>query len=180
MERKKPKKVKGARTKGEVIDDAQREKIMEAFIENCHTDLPQSKLCQIVGISRPTLMAWLKKYPDFARRVNIAKEETDLKVENSLRNKALGYRVKVQKPLVVSDGATVGSHVELVEYEEYIEPDIRAIEFWLCNRKPLVWSKSQKIDLSVYQSMSDEQLKEIVKQVVNDDKNLDDSEAIPE
>lgn len=165
---------------GQRLTEEQKIKVMETIVHNAIEPLTNEQLAYLAGISEGTLIAWKKKYPKFAKDLKHAQEMADLDVVKSLKNRAIGFRIKVQKPMVISGGYENGAHVEIVEYEEYIPANVTAMTYWLNNRQPHRWSNSQKIDLSMFQSMPDDQLRQIVKEVVNDQPALEDSESVPE
>lgn len=62
------------------------------------------------------------------------KEIVDIKVENALLKRALGYTyTEVKKE------DTVNGTAKVTVTEKTMPPDVAAIIFWLKNRKPEVW-----------------------------------------
>ena len=67
-------------------------------------------------------------------------------MENALLKSALGYTVKLTKPIKVKTrkqkpgvGTIEEEQIEYVEEEQYIPPQVAAQVFWLKNRKPDKW-----------------------------------------
>lgn len=101
-----------------------------------------------IGISRSTLAEWKKKYASIDKALATGKDFSDRLIENSLYKKALGFFVMEQKTFKVKaveydqdTGKKISEREELktVEERHYVEPDVKAIIFWLKNRKPEFW-----------------------------------------
>ena len=110
--------------------------------------LTMEQIAKKIGISRSTLNEWIKKYTDISDAIKKGKEIADREIEESLFNKAKGFKVKVQKAFklkkITYDEKTGKKTkeeevVEHAEEEVYIPPDTVAMIFWLKNRKPDVW-----------------------------------------
>ena len=90
-----------------------------------------------------------KKYPQISKALLDGKDFADRLVEDSLYKKAMGFYVFEQKAFKVKNieydesGKKISEKEELQTAEErhYIEPDIKAIIFWLKNRKPEIWKE---------------------------------------
>ena len=70
----------------------------------------------------------------------------NLRVESALYRAAVGYKVKLKKPVKVKEeynrpgeGKQVVERMVTVEEEKYVEPKITAQMFWLKNRCPDRW-----------------------------------------
>lgn len=96
------------------------------------------EICQAMGISRGTLNAWMKKYPDFLAALQVGRNETIARLHNSLIKKALGFSIPVTKteeypgqkegdPAIIS---------KVIRTEEYFPPDVRAATILLVNLDP--------------------------------------------
>lgn len=102
-----------------------------------------------IGISRSTLAAWKKKYESVSEALYAGKDFSNALVEHSLFQKTQGYEVTVKKPVKLKktyydETGRKEREEEVIEYAEetkYIEPDIKAIMFWLKNRKPDEWKE---------------------------------------
>ncbi|WP_353986594.1 HNH endonuclease [Lactiplantibacillus plantarum] len=64
--------------------------VLEGWARDGLTD---AQIAQKIGIRRPTLYDWKKKYPDISDALKKGKEVIDRQVENALLKKALGYTV---------------------------------------------------------------------------------------
>jgi len=109
--------------------------------------LTDAQMAEEMGIALATLKNWKNDFPEFMAALKEGKEEPDAKVEKSLFRQALGYEYEAQKPLVVSDGSQVGSHIEIAKYRERVAPNVTAQIFWLKNRRPDRWRDKQDIQV---------------------------------
>ena len=115
------------------------------------------EIAEAVGISRTTLDKWTKKYPQIAEVLKCGKEVADRKVENALFERCTGKVMRLKKPVKIKKvefdkktGRKISETEEIVESitEEYIQPDTKAIQFWLINRKPEKWKNKVEIERS--------------------------------
>ena len=109
--------------------------------------LTDAQMAEELGIALATLKNWKNDFPEFMAALTEGKEGPDGRVEDSLFRRAIGYSLEVEKPMVVSDGAQVGSHVEVVKYREKVPPNVTAQIFWLKNRRPDRWRDKQDIQV---------------------------------
>ena len=79
-------------------------------------------------------------------------EKKNLRVENALYKAAVGYKVKVVKPVKVKEetnrpgeGKQVTERVVTVREEKYVEPKITAQMFWLKSRMPALWGQGDRV-----------------------------------
>ena len=98
-----------------------------------------------LGISRGSLLKYKYKYKELNDAINEGKEIADIRVENALYRRAVGFYTTEQKVVMVKDDDGT-SHPEIVEYEVYHMPDVTAQIFWLKNRKPDVWRDKVVVD----------------------------------
>jgi hypothetical protein len=103
---------------------------------------------KILGICEATGISYKKKYPNFLKSLTEGQRNINQEVENKLIDLALGYEYEAEKPVVVSDGNLIGSHVEIVKYKEKLHPNLGAIKEWSWNRNPNRWKNKQSIELS--------------------------------
>lgn len=101
-----------------------------------------------LGICETTITNWKKEHPEFLASIKRGKDSQDDQVESALLKTAKGYEYDAQKPITVSDGTGMGSHVEIVNYKEKVTPNTTAMIFWLKNRRPDKWRDKQEIDVS--------------------------------
>ena len=103
---------------------------------------------ELFGVAIQTIYTWKKNHPEFLEALNAGKQEADSKVEKALFELATGYEYDAEKPMIVSDGKDVGSHIEVANYREKIAPNATAIIYWLKNRQPEKWRDKQEIEHS--------------------------------
>ncbi|HFD4036246.1 TPA: hypothetical protein ACF3XN_003401 [Vibrio parahaemolyticus] len=96
-------------------------------------------LADFFDVHRDTIFHWVKLYPEFAEARKRGKLAADAEVAYSLFNRAMGVTVTKQK--VLSSG-------QIIEYQEELPPDVRAMEFWLKCRSRNNWNPSQQVELS--------------------------------
>ena len=96
--------------------------------------LTDEQIAQNIRISRETLYAWKKKYPDISDALKRGKEIVDRQVENALLKRALGYEYEEVKKKF-----ECGVMTERTVTKKEVIPDTTAQIFWLKNRKPDKW-----------------------------------------
>lgn len=96
-------------------------------------------LAEFFEVHRDTIFHWVSLYPEFAEARKRGKLAADAEVAYSLFKRAIGVTVAKQK--VLSSG-------EVVEYQEELPPDVRAMEFWLKCRSRGNWNPSHQLELS--------------------------------
>lgn len=101
--------------------------------------LTDEQIAQNIRISRDTLYAWKKRYPDISDALKRGKEVVDRQVENALLKRALGYTY---------EEITYEGGVETKRVVKEVVPDTTAQIFWLKNRKREAWADRQNIELS--------------------------------
>lgn len=144
MTEKKVKRTGGKQKWKEWSENEEKQKVLSAWSRAGLTD---EEIARQIGISRSTLIEWKKKYPQIGKALSAGKDFADRLVEDSLYKKALGFYVFEQKTFKIKNieydenGKKISEKEELQTAEErhYIEPDIKAIIFWLKNRKPEFW-----------------------------------------
>jgi hypothetical protein len=123
----------------------------------------ESQIQEIIHISVATFNSWKKKYPEFVKALKEGKQGPIDRTVNTLEKVANGFKETVKKAIVVSDGAQIGSHIEMVDIEEYIPPQVSAIRYYLNNRDKDNWSDKQNIEINgkmEYKVIPDDELEE--------------------
>ena len=124
--------------------------------------LTDEQIADNIGIRRPTLYDWKKKYSDISDALKRGKEVIDRQVENALLKRALGYEYVETTKELTDLGLTVTKQVT-----KQVAPDTTAQIFWLKNRKPKEWRDKKETEvtgnLSVNNPFSDLSVEELRK-----------------
>ena len=124
--------------------------------------LTDEQIADNIGIRRPTLYDWKKKYSDISDVLKRGKEVIDRQVENALLKRALGYEYVETTKELTDLGLTVTKQVT-----KQVAPDTTAQIFWLKNRKPQEWRDKKETEvtgnLSVNNPFSDLSVEELRK-----------------
>lgn len=96
--------------------------------------LTKNELAKKLGVAPKTLSLWEKKYPQIEEAMRQGREITDVRVENAILKKALGFETKEVKKVVKADGAE-----EVTTVFKSVPPDVTAASVWLKNRCPERW-----------------------------------------
>ena len=103
--------------------------------------LVDADIARNIGINPSTLYEWQNKYPEIAKALKRGKAPVDMKVENALLKRALGYEYEEKRIEVDALGEE-----KRIGIKRYAAPDVTAQIFWLKNRKPAQWRDRQVID----------------------------------
>lgn len=95
--------------------------------------LTQADIAHNCGCSLSTLKDWICKYPAIADALKRGREVADIRVENALYKRAVGYDYEE----VITEKGPKGVLVRTVK--KHVPPSEVAAFFWLKNRKPEVW-----------------------------------------
>lgn len=116
--------------------------------------LSNEQIAHNIGINQDTLYTWVKKYPEFSEALSRGKEVTDIVAENALYQKAIGIKETIMKPIklkqiLYKNGKRISEkeYIKMVPEEVYVPPDVKALIFWLTNRKS-EWRDKQEKELS--------------------------------
>ena len=111
--------------------------IIEGWARN---GLTLDDIANNLGFTRQTLNTYKNKHPELKEAIEQGKEVADIRVENALYRRAVGFYSEEEKVVMTKDpdGET---RPEIVTVKKYHTPDVRAQIFWLKNRKPDVWKE---------------------------------------
>lgn len=146
--------------------------------------LVEKQICHNIGISERTFSTWKERFPAITSALKRGKAPVDFKVENALLKSALGHKETVRKAIKVKtekqkvgEGKIVEEHIEYVDEEVYIPPQVVAQIFWLKNRRPDKWK--DKVEQTVITEVED--LTPLV-EMLNGSENEEDTVAtvVPE
>lgn len=108
--------------------------------------LTNEDIAHNMGITRETLNQWSKKYPCILDALKKGKEVTDIRVENALYKRAVGY--EYDEITQEYDKAT-DTMVTTKIVTKQVAPDTTAQIFWLKNRRPNKWRDKQEVNANV-------------------------------
>lgn len=103
--------------------------------------LSDVQVAKNMGISKTTFYDWMNKYPAMSDSVKKGKQPVDFEVENALLKRALGYEIEETNTFITINSK--GEKVQKVnKTKKHIAPDATAAIFWLKNRRPDKWRKT--------------------------------------
>ena len=126
--------------------------------------LTDEQIAQKIGIHRDTLNEWKKKYSDISDTLKRGKEVVDLRVENALLKRALGYEYEE-----VSEKYESGTLTEKKVTKKQVVPDTTAQIFWLKNRRHDKWKDKQDVQVSGELKTEKTKLDDLIKQIQGGD-----------
>lgn len=108
--------------------------------------LSLAQIAHNVGVADSTFRRWKEENEALSAAIKRGNAPVDLEVENAMLKSALGHKETVRKAIKVKtekqkvgEGKIVEEHIEYVDEEVYIPPQVPAQIFWLKNRKPDRW-----------------------------------------
>ena len=143
--------------------------------------LSLAQIAHNVGVADSTFRRWKEENEALSAAIKKGNAPVDLEVENAMLKSALGHKETVRKAIKVKtekqkvgEGKIVEEHIEYVDEEVYIPPQVVAQIFWLKNRRPDKWK--DKIEQTVVTEVED--LTPIA-EMLNDTKETNDPMAEP-
>lgn len=97
----------------------------------CLLGATNRELATAFGVKESTIEHWCRHYDDFFRRVQEGRTIADANVAHGLYKRAAGY---IRKRDVAQTDRQTGM-VTVITIEEEVDPDPRAAQFWLSNRR---------------------------------------------
>lgn len=97
------------------------------------------EIAQQMGIARSTINKWQAEIPEFSDALHTGKDSSDMNVEVSLYQRAVGFTVVDKKVtmMIEKDGTQKPARIEKIE--RHIIGDVSAQKHWLANRRPDKW-----------------------------------------
>lgn len=143
--------------------------------------LSLAQIAHNCGVADSTFRRWKDENEAISAAIKRGNAPVDLEVENAMLKSALGHKETVRKAIkvkvekqMVGKGKIVEEHVEYVDEEIYIPPQVVAQIFWLKNRRPDKWK--DKIEQTVVTEVED--LTPLA-EMLNDTKETNDPMAEP-
>ena len=146
--------------------------------------LSLAQIAHNVGVADSTFRRWKEENEALSAAIKRGNAPVDLEVENAMLKSALGHKETVRKAVKVKtekqkvgEGKIVEEHIEYVDEEVYIPPQVVAQIFWLKNRRPDKWK--DKVEQTVITEVED--LTPLV-EMLNGSENEEDTVAtvVPE
>ena len=94
-----------------------------------------------MGIGVSTLYNWRKRYAEIEEALNKGREVADVKVENALFKRAVGFTTEEVTEQLDKSGELVVTKV----VHKVVEPNVSAQLFWLKNRRPDLWGEKEYV-----------------------------------
>ena len=108
--------------------------------------LTDEQIASKIGIAARTFYEWLYRFPQIKQALKEGKAPVDTDVENTLLKTALGYSYTIKEPVKIKVekmkpgiGRVVEEHVQMIEREIHVPPNVTAMIYWLKNRRPDRW-----------------------------------------
>lgn len=119
--------------------------------------LSEEQIAKNMGVAYSTFRTWKDKHEEFAEILKKSKEVCDRIVENALFERCQTRTITVKKPIKLKQAVydETGKYVgfdETITYadEEVVVPaDVKAITFWLKNRKPNDWKDKVEEEIEI-------------------------------
>ena len=122
--------------------------------------LSLAQIAHNVGVADSTFRRWKEENEALSAAIKRGNAPVDLEVENAMLKSALGHKETVRKAIKVKtekqkvgEGKIVEEHIEYVDEEVYIPPQVVAQIFWLKNRRPDKWK--EKVEQTVITEVED-------------------------
>ena len=122
--------------------------------------LSLAQIAHNVGVADSTFRKWRDEHEAISAAIKRGNAPVDLEVENAMLKSALGHKETVRKAIKVKtekqkvgEGKIVEEHIEYVDEEVYIPPQVVAQIFWLKNRRPDKWK--DKVEQTVITEVED-------------------------
>ncbi len=112
---------------------------LELITAWCRDGMIEKDICLKLNVGVSTFAVYKNNNQELREALKIGKEVADIKVENALYKRALGFEYEEKKQTIQVDGK--GKKVKKVETSiKMVIPDTLAQIYWLKNRKPKVWT----------------------------------------
>ena len=115
-----------------------------------------AEMAHEMGVGERTLYKWRTEHPELLHALNEGRALADSVIEDSLFNRAKGYRKRTVRKRKGPQGVTVE------ETLEDVPPDTTACIYWLKNRKPEQWRDRREVDVT---ADSDARIKETLRKM---------------
>lgn len=108
--------------------------------------LNDTEIAGKLGIATSTYYDYQNKHTEFSDAIKRGKAPVDVKVENALLKRALGYSYEEKHSEVKINEKGEAKVIGIKTVTKNVPPDVGAQVFWLTNRKKHNWRNTQHID----------------------------------
>jgi transposase len=100
----------------------------------------EKNIASKLGVHVSTFERYKKEHRELCEALKRGKEDIDVKVENALLRRALGYETEEIRTCIEEDGS--GKKRKRIEkIQRVVLPDVTAQIFWLKNRRRQQWNE---------------------------------------
>ena len=128
----------------ETLESLQTEEGQQKLTEMARSGKTMKEIADALGITRATLYAWSKKYPEIQHALSEGKRVADDRVEQSLYDSCFGHTEK--EVTIERDGND--NIIKTIVRSKYVPPNVTAIQYWLQNRCNDKWKAKQQLEIT--------------------------------
>ena len=125
------------------IDTVTNPAILQEIKEYAVSGCTMEQIANRLMVNVATLYRWTNRYVELRDVIIEGKTVADDRVEQSLYDMCFGHDEK--EVVVEKDGNNVITKQTI--RSRHVEPDVRAIQMWLQNRRPDIWKNRQQLEL---------------------------------
>lgn len=137
--------------------------------------LTDEQISHNMGVAYSTFRDWCGKFSAMSAALKKGKAPVDFEVENALHKSAVGYTVRIKKPMKLKTrkqlkdkGLIEEERIEYAEEEIYIRPEVTAQIFWLKNRRRGRWC-DKPVDFDPGENVESDNFLEALSQTAEED-----------
>jgi len=123
-------------------------RICEQVTNYCLLGTTDEEISKFLKVSRQTFDTWRKIHPELEAAVFEGREGADTKVAAALFKRACGYELTEER-IFQYQGDIVRAEVDTV-----VQPDVKAQQLWLLNRRRTQWAGEQKQEVQMDASVN--------------------------
>ena len=101
-----------------------------------------TEIAEYFNVKEQTINNWKKSHPSFFESLRNGKDNADYNVAEKLYHRAVGYKAE---PEVKTEKDADGVITKIITTTKSVEPDVKAITYWLNNRQSGKWSNTTSV-----------------------------------
>jgi len=109
--------------------------------------LKNDDIALALGIRRTTFYDWMATKPKFSESIKRGQVDADVAVAASLYKRATGFEIEEEKLFAKAEVETKDDILR-IKVKKYFQPETKAAEIWLRNRRPKEWRNVQTHEVS--------------------------------